>query len=217
MYPEQQLIRLSERLLALAEVCQTRELSLSFLLTKLGVSSHALVVFIFSIPFLLPIPVPGLSILLGGLIALSGLAIAIGRPIWLPKVIADRSIDGSLVAKIFFAASKLVKKIEFLFRPRLTKISDNTIIRTFAGLVIAVSGIVLLLPLPPGTNFPPALVCVLLAVGLLERDGLLLLIGFSFFALKILLIFNLYSYFSDWILVHFALHDFMENMKIGKC
>jgi hypothetical protein len=37
--------------------------------------------------------------------------------------------------------------------------------------------IVLILPLPPGGNFPPALACAVLGMGLVERDGVIILIG----------------------------------------
>ncbi len=196
---EQIHLRLSERLQNLSEDSRIPNLNLAFLLDKLGVSSHALVVFIFSLPFLLPIPIPGLSVVLGALIALSGLAIAIDKPIWLPAIIANRNIDGSLIAKIFLSASRLLKRVEFLFKPRLINVSENWGVRIFTGLLIFLSGVLLFLPLPPGTNFPPAIVCVLLAVGLLERDGLCLLIGFGAFALKLFLIFNMYNYISGWI------------------
>jgi hypothetical protein len=36
---------------------------------------------------------------------------------------------------------------------------------------------VLILPLPPGGNFPPALACAVLALGLAQRDGVIVLIG----------------------------------------
>lgn len=191
----QQELRLSARLQILALDCETHHLSLEFLLTKLGVSSHALVIFIFSVPFLLPIPVPGLSMILGSFIALSGFYIAIRKPIWLPQAIANKKIDGVFIAKIFSTASRLLQKVEFLFKPRLADISERPVVRGFVGFLIFVSGILLLLPLPPGTNFPPALVCALLSLGLLERDGLLLLIGFGVFILKIILIFNLLLFF----------------------
>jgi hypothetical protein len=39
--------------------------------------------------------------------------------------------------------------------------------------------VVLILPLPPGGNFPPALACAILGMGLVERDGLIILIGLA--------------------------------------
>ena len=38
---------------------------------------------------------------------------------------------------------------------------------------------VLILPLPPGGNFPPALACAVLGMGLVERDGLIVLVGLA--------------------------------------
>lgn len=188
----------SERLVALVEDCRLSNLNIQLLLTKLSFGGHSFVVLIFSLPFLLPIPIPGLSVLLGVVITISGLAITFGKPMWLPKFIADRDIEISLIEKIFLPTSRLLKKVEFLFKPRLTLISHNLGVRALSGLIIVASGILLFLPLPPGANFPPALVCALIAIGLLESDGLFLLIGFGAFALKVFLIFKLYKYFSEW-------------------
>jgi hypothetical protein len=45
------------------------------------------------------------------------------------------------------------------------------------GVVVLIMAIVLALPLPPGGNFPPALACTVLALGLVQRDGIVILIG----------------------------------------
>jgi hypothetical protein len=37
--------------------------------------------------------------------------------------------------------------------------------------------IVLILPLPPGGNFPPALACAVLGMGLAQRDGAIVAVG----------------------------------------
>ncbi|MBY0395975.1 MAG: exopolysaccharide biosynthesis protein, partial [Thermoleophilia bacterium] len=45
------------------------------------------------------------------------------------------------------------------------------------GVVVLFMAIVLILPLPPGGNFPPALACAVLGLGLAERDGIIVLLG----------------------------------------
>jgi hypothetical protein len=45
------------------------------------------------------------------------------------------------------------------------------------GLVVLVMAVVLILPLPPGGNFPPAVACAVLGMGLAERDGVIVLLG----------------------------------------
>jgi len=43
--------------------------------------------------------------------------------------------------------------------------------------IVLIMAIVLILPLPPGGNFPPALACAVLGLGLTQRDGLIVLFG----------------------------------------
>jgi hypothetical protein len=45
------------------------------------------------------------------------------------------------------------------------------------GLVVLFMAIILILPLPPGGNFPPALACAVLGMGLVERDGVIVHLG----------------------------------------
>jgi hypothetical protein len=188
--------RLSYKFLQLAKQCHEHEISLATLVAKFGVDSHALVVLFLSLPFLTPIPLPGLSLVLGTVIALSGLAIALGKPIWLPQFIGTRKISGSILEKIFLAGSRVLQKFEHLIKSRMENYLGGHVGRILSGVLIFLSGIILALPLPPGTNFPPALICVVLALGLLERDRLLTFFGTILFAGKITLALNLVTYIS---------------------
>jgi hypothetical protein len=164
---------------------------------KFGIDSHALVVLFLSLPFLTPIPLPGLSLVLGTVIALSGVAIILGKPIWLPHFVGKQKISGHLLEKIFSTGSRVLLKFEHLIRPRMDNLLGGKLGRLLSGLLIFFSGVILALPLPPGTNFPPALICVILALGLLERDRLLTFLGLSLFIAKIVLAMNLVNYISS--------------------
>jgi hypothetical protein len=62
----------------------------------------------------------------------------------------------------------------------------------FNSLTIAIRGLLLALPLPPGTNFPPALGIFLLSAGMVEEDSLFVLLG-NFIIYSILTVFILAS------------------------
>jgi hypothetical protein len=187
-------LRLSDQFHALALECETEVLTVREFISALGVRGHAFVALLLSIPFVLPVPVPGLSVFFGVVVAVSGLGISFGFALWLPEWMMRKSLPGRPLAKVFRASAAMMKKIEHIVRPRLFPISESPGFRIAAGILIALSGLVLALPLPPGTNFPPASVCVLLALGVLERDGLLLIAGFITFLLKITLITSLIVY-----------------------
>ena len=65
---------------------------------------------------------------------------------------------------------------ERLARPRLLFLTGRAA-TVGVGLVVLFMAIVLILPLPPGGNFPPALACAVLGLGLAERDGIIVMIG----------------------------------------
>jgi hypothetical protein len=187
-------IRLSDQFLALALECEHEVLTMRELITALGVRGHGFLALLFSVPFVSPVPLPGLSMVFGLVVIVAGLGIGFDFKIWLPEWMMRRSLPGHLLARVFRAGAALLKKIEKILKPRIFNLSESPPVRMAAGLAIAFSGFVLALPLPPGTNFPPAAVCVLLSLGILERDGLFLILGFIAFILKITVITGLLIY-----------------------
>lgn len=193
-------IRLSEQFLALALECEQEILTVRELITALGVRGHGFVALMFSIPFVSPIPLPGLSVIFGLFVMIGGLGISLGFKLWLPNWLMKKSLPGHLLSKAFRGSAALLKKIETVLRPRLFMISESVPLRMAAGFLIALSGFVLALPLPPGTNFPPAAVCVLLSLGILERDGIFLIAGFVTFLVNMALIVGLLAYARPWLM-----------------
>ena len=102
---------------------------------------------------------------------------ALRRGIWFPEKWMNRPLPTRVLRKVFQSAEKWMKRAERWIKPRGAFLTHPSI-RTLNGLAIAFCGFLLALPLPPGTNFPPALAIVLLAAGTLEEDGLFLLLGY---------------------------------------
>jgi hypothetical protein len=165
----------------LGEQCKKKQLTVKELLELVGVDGHAFVALVLCFPFLLPIPLPGLSVVFGLLIAASGLGIALNIPILLPKWFTKRNVPTPIISKVFFHSASVLKKVEKLLKPRFLFLFSIPFIRFFMGLMVTLCGLVLFLPLPPGTNFPPAIICVCMVLSLLEKDGLVFLIGITLF------------------------------------
>jgi hypothetical protein len=66
--------------------------------------------------------------------------------------------------------------VEKIAKPRLLFMTGK-IGTVVIGLIVLFMALVLILPLPPGGNFPPALACAVLGMGLAERDGVIVLFG----------------------------------------
>ena len=138
--------------------------------------AFGLAVLIFSLPSIVPMP-PGVPTVVGIALLIVSFQMVIGRhELWLPGFLSKRSFPRkSLVS----ALEKLVPKLEAVekfAKPRLTFLTGR--MGTVAiGIVVLIMAIVLILPLPPGGNFPPALACAVLGMGLAERDGVIVLVG----------------------------------------
>jgi hypothetical protein len=175
--------RFSQDLRDLAQQFSDRPARLSELLGASEGRGYDLLLLLIGLPFLTPIPLLGLSTPFGLVVMLIGARLALGRRPWLPQKLLHRELPARFITRVLATASRLVRWLEVLIRPRLGFLHTQWVYRRFAGALIMVSGLLLLLPLPiPLTNSFPALTVVLLAAGAMERDGLFFLAGCVAFA-----------------------------------
>lgn len=180
--------KLSAELLRLSVICEKENVTFSRLIRALRTRGHALITLFLSFPFMLPVPLPGLSVVFGLVIALCGVRISFQWRPWIPRKWRRRRIPGSVLAKVFRAGRKVMIFLEKWIKPRKVKWAKNREVIRFTGWMIAILGLLLSLPYPPGTNFPPASAIILLSVGLLEEDSLFLVLGMIDF------VFNLFFF-----------------------
>jgi hypothetical protein len=150
-----------------------------------GRGFNLLLVFI-ALPFVTPIPLPGLSAPFGLMAFFIGARLALGKKPWLPQRLLSKELPPRLLDRALKATIHLVKFLELLLKPRLVFFHEALVFRRLAGVLIMFSGLLLLLPLPlPFSNSLPALTVLLLAAGALERDGAFFLAGCSIFLVTI--------------------------------
>ena len=178
--------RFSQELHDLAQQFAGRPACLSGILAATEGRGFNLLLLLIGLLLLTAVPLPGFSTVFGFVVLLIGARQALGRQPWLPKRILQRELPARLIARVLGAASRIVRWLEVLLRPRLDFLHEQWIYRRIAGTLIALSGMLLLLPLPiPLTNTLPALTVVLLAAGAMERDGLFFLAGCATFVLTL--------------------------------
>ncbi|CAN5206497.1 exopolysaccharide biosynthesis protein [soil metagenome] len=123
----------------------------------------------------LPLP-PGSSTVLGLPILLVSAQLAWGRQtLSLPAWITRRAISGKHYRSLLKRLSRPVTALEAATRPRLTLLVNGTAER-FVGLVVALLAIILMLPLWGG-NLIPAVIVSVFGLGLMQRDGCVVLLG----------------------------------------
>ncbi|OYX36377.1 MAG: exopolysaccharide biosynthesis protein exod [Caulobacterales bacterium 32-69-10] len=141
-----------------------------------GHRAFGAMLFAFSVPNLLPLP-PGSSTFLGMPLVLLSPQLALGvKSPWLPRAVTERTIERQTLKRAFDRIIPHLRKVERLCAPRLSfmfgPIGDRLI-----GLVCFLLALVLILPIPLGNMLPAAAVAVF-ALGLTQRDGAMVLLGY---------------------------------------
>ncbi len=170
--------KLSEVIAHLITEFHTRPVTLREVIIVLQGRAYNLLMLLLAIPFLLPLPLPGLSTLLGLVIAAIALRLTLGQKPWLPQKLLDRELPPKFFPSLLAGARRVLRFLEVMLKPRMLWLTNSSWLMRLHSLVILLAASVLLLPLPPGTNFPPALCIVIMAGGLLERDGRFILGGY---------------------------------------
>lgn len=152
------------------------QVSVRHIRDALGHRAYGLLLFVFALPNIVPVGIPGVSTILGLPLVLLSAQLLLGLPApWFPRWLLDRAISRDrFAAAIGWTLPRLIR-LERLLRPRLLWLTGPLAERLLA-LVCLILAIILALPIPFG-NWPPALAIALLALSLIERDGVLYILG----------------------------------------
>lgn len=163
----------------LREMAEPRsgEITIEEVVERFGRRAFGGLLFAFSVPNLLPLP-PGSSTVLGLPLVLIAPQVMLGSEnLWLPRKVRKRGLDRAALGKAFDRLLPWLEKLERLLAPRLDwlfgAVGDRVI-----GLVCTLLALVLILPIPLG-NLLPAAAIGLLSLGLMQRDGIVLLLGYA--------------------------------------
>jgi hypothetical protein len=171
-------MKLSQTFHQLKERSSTQELTIQQIVDMLADKGHALIMTVFTIPFLQPIPTMGLSAPFGLMISIIGFCMMIHVPPWVPLKFRQMKVNRDLLHRSSEVAEKVFLKIEKLIKPRWP-IFQSQIFHRWTGFLILINGFLLSLPLPiPGTNSAPAWSLLILGLSEIEEDGALTLIGY---------------------------------------
>ncbi len=184
--PDSKPTAFSAELQALIDRFDDRPVRLGEILEATQGRGYYLLLLLIALPFVGPIPLPGVSIPFGLAVTLLGTRLALDRKPWLPQRLLRHEFPARSLGKLLGAVRRIMRGIEYFLRPRLAFVSDRAVFRRLAGLLIAISGLMLMLPLPlPFSNSLPAWTVILLAAGSLGRDGLFFILGCVSFALSV--------------------------------
>ncbi|WP_331372942.1 exopolysaccharide biosynthesis protein [Sinorhizobium chiapasense] len=150
----------------------------------IGIGEHGFLLLcaLLTLPFLIPVSIPGVSTVFGAAIILISLAITLNRLPWLPQRILDRQIETEKLVPTLKKGAALVSKLDRFVRPRLHFLTQGAFMSRFNGLMIMAGGVLLMFPLGliPLSNTLPGIAILLLSLGIIQRDGLMVAAGYLF-------------------------------------
>lgn len=155
-------------------------ITLRRLMEAIGEQGLLLLCAVLSLPFLIPVSIPGVSTVFGLGIILLGAAVTLNRLPWLPQRILDRQIETERLRPTLEKGVGLVEKVDRYVKPRLGALTDNAVMDRINGLMLVFCGLLLMAPFGfvPFSNTLPAVAILLLCFGMIQRDGLFVLLGY---------------------------------------
>jgi len=193
----------SDILRQISELAEETEISFGAIVDALEERAFGMLIFLFAIPALIPFLV-GIHSAVALPIALLSLQMLAGhrRP-WLPRRVRVQTISMSTFRKMTKAVNPWLRRIEKLTKPRLKFLAGRG---AEPVLAIVILGFAAIIAIPgPGTNGVPGLCVALIALAMIERDGVLAIIGSVVGALYAVLLFTL-----GYAAIDFAIQQFMR-------
>jgi len=169
--------RTSVRLQRLADEQTSERVCFADLVGSLHRRAFGLSLLLFALPNCLP-TIPGFSTVTGlMLLVIAGQMVAGRDTLLLPRFLGRRSVSTEQLHAIIARVLPTVRRVERLCRPRWGGVTER-IGRRVVGAVVLILAIILMLPIPFIGNQPPGFAIVVLALGLTERDGVVVVIGY---------------------------------------
>ncbi|NGM47135.1 exopolysaccharide biosynthesis protein [Rhodobacter sp. SGA-6-6] len=166
--------RLSEILAALAGDDSRDRISVHDMVETMRARAFGALLLIFAFPNILPTP-PGTAGILGLPLIFLSAQMMLGLDPWLPGFIARRSMARSTFQALVARIEPWLLRAERLLRARMQVLAHPRAQRILGALCLIVS-IALVLPVP-FANMAPSIALCLIGLGVLERDGLWIVLG----------------------------------------
>lgn len=161
--------------------------------------------------FLVPVSIPGVSTVFGAAILLGGVSRLLRRKLWLPESIESKQLAADKVKAGLARGSSWLHRLERISKPqRLQRWIAANEVETVNNFGIVLGALLLMAPFGfvPFSNTLPAVAVLLLCIGLLQRDGLCVLLGHVMNLLTM-------AYFAALVLLAFLLVGSLDFQKLG--
>ncbi|MDJ1008135.1 MAG: exopolysaccharide biosynthesis protein [Paracoccaceae bacterium] len=170
-------LAISQRLDALVASAEGKgdTVTLHWILADLHERAFGLFLLILALPCCIPF-LYGIPQIVALPLMFVAVQLLIGRRVpWLPHGLGARQVSTEGLANLARRAGPWLRRVEAVSRPRLAGLTRAPLDQA-VGLALVVFSASILVPLP-GTNTVPGFAVVIVSMGLLQRDGVLVLLG----------------------------------------
>jgi len=177
---ELQMESLGEKIETIIEKLPPTEVTLVEIMDIVGADSLLLLTVFLSLVFLVPVSIPGVSTVFGSAILLIGITRLFSRKLWLPEKIGTRKLSAEKLREGFKKALVWFRRLEKVSRPhRMSGLTTEGAMTVFNNLSFILAAVLLMAPFGfiPFSNTLPAVALIFLAIGMMQRDGVSILLG----------------------------------------
>lgn len=166
----------SKKLAIMLEPPADAKQTIGALLRSFGPASIGFVLMIAALPAIAPVPGP-FGMVFGTVLSLIAIQMMFGRArLWLPAVLDRYEAPPEVLRIIANTSLWTLTCLERISRKDRLKMLTGNFARSVMGILIFFLAILIVLPIPLG-NILPVISILILAVSLIERDGLLAIVG----------------------------------------
>lgn len=171
---------LGEKIELIIEKMPQTEVTLVEIMDLVGADSLLLLTIFLSLIFLVPVSIPGVSTVFGSAVLLIGITRLFSRKLWLPEKIATRKLSAEKLREGFKKALVWFHRLEKVSKPhRMRALTSKGLMTVFNNLSFILAALLLMMPfgLIPFSNTLPAVALIFLAIGMMQQDGVSILLG----------------------------------------
>ncbi len=155
-------------------------MSLGQLRDQVGHDGLLLFAALLTLVFMVPVSIPGVSTIFGATILFIGACRVFGWKLWLPKSWETKALPAAKLRSALGKGVLWLRRLGAILRPhRQAWLAEGRVPDFINGWALILGALLLMMPfgLIPFSNTLPGLAILLLALGMLERDGLVILLG----------------------------------------
>lgn len=171
---------LGEKIELIIQKMPPTEVTLIEIMDIVGADSLLLLTIFLSLIFLVPVSIPGVSTVFGSAVLLIGITRLFSRKLWLPEKIATRKLSAEKLREGFKKALVWFHRLEKVSKPhRLHGLTSKGLMTVLNNLSFILAALLLMMPfgLIPFSNTLPAVALIFLAIGMMQQDGVSILLG----------------------------------------